>query len=273
MPYGPPITIPAPPPVAPRFTLPQSATIIPEADDRWMTGAALWRYYGCEMPQLFDACDPAREITYANVIASPTFGAFTVVMGIHCSMFGLSRGTDDYLAMARQAFEASEHLAVERELETGEAVVAAANLSLSDAPDTIGGVGPFDTRRAMAELEGYIGEHGQDGVIHASRRVVSDWASDSLVHQEGTGGAARLRTMLGTLVIPGGGYQIGQDDTETAWATGQVEIRRTPTPMVAPEGGAAIQRGTNDAFYMVAREYLVTFDNCIHGDIAIDRAP
>lgn len=114
-------------------------------------------------------------------------------------------------------------------------------------------------------LEEFLGaNYAGVGIIHAPRRVAS--YVDTMVHQE----QAQLKTLLGTLVAFGGGYdplegptgQTAPTEGQSVWmyATGAIVYRRSAEPFVNPPDGGALDRVTNQVTVAAERTYVLTVE-------------
>src|SRR5262245_38999981 len=147
---------------------------------------------------------------FTKVINAPEaqvgYRPFDIWIGFKCGNMAVRNG--EYLAEARRAMEAFQSSLIEKELWGGTVATTAGfpNDYLKNSPTLIntGTATPFIT--ALAELEQGLAtcQPGQIGVIHAQPRVVTKWRAYGLVEAEASG--RRLRTALGTIVVPGAGY-------------------------------------------------------------------
>lgn len=274
-----PVSISAPTPREPRFgLLSLPGVIIPgDAQDRWLQGAQLERFICSAVPQLYEQCDTNQVMAYLDAPAPTSFGTFAVVLGGHCTArsVGDERTWEDRL---RATFRAVESAGAERELWASDSTLLNPSLSDTGTPVITGLLSPTV---ALQELELAIAASAAQGVIHARPSVITAWQRYNLLVQEGNGATAYLRTVNGTPVVSGRGYTgVGPTGaanaavtgtTEWAYASGQIEVRRNPNEFVAG-GETAMKRRTNDVYFSVGREYLVTWDACVHSAVRIDRA-
>jgi hypothetical protein len=269
--FGPPVILNGPLPAPLPFGLFSAATIVGEPDERWGNGAVV-RMYPCKVPNVWDPCSTGSDRVKSEsdqAGSAPLFTAFVVYLDDQCRGGGTSEDLDERM---RAAFAASEQWAVEQELATGGMMPS--NPYLGDADANI--LGPADPVEALALLERAIGQGGKSGIIHADRQTATAWAAHSLLRVNGD----KLFTMLGTPVAAGAGYD-GADpasgDTATAgqgWAfgTGGVEIRRSEIEILPGSISEALDRAQNLVKFKAERDYLVTWDTCVHAAVLVDRS-
>lgn len=285
--YGPTTWVDQPAPLEPRFHLLKAAQVDSGVDNRWGNGAEQWPYYDSSGLATFDPCDEDSDpMVYGAPLPIPTIGAFQVVLPVSVTAVQVVN-PDVFRKRLLTLFEAIEHKAVETELELGTARDTA-NPHLNDADCTIldsSNVTALNATEGLAQLELAIGASGHAGMIHATRTLVARWSQDYVLHQEGSGGSAKLYTAQGTQVVPGDGYSgvgpggVQLDEIpnpnlkEYAYATGMVEILRDPQPEMFPMKPVEGMDRTLDTMYFAAvRTYLINFDRSIHVAVQIDRS-
>lgn len=273
--------LPASPPV---ISLLSSAEILPVNKDsnRWEAGvtyeteactsAGTGLYAACETANL--SSSPASDIV--------TLEPYVVWAGDSCSLLGSA--VRDWKGRAQRKLIACESSIIERELWRGDVVRATSihNPHLTDGSGTVvvtegTAAGPLP---ALACLEQALGDCncGVQGMIHATRQVVTNWVAANLVIRDGN----RLRTQLGTIVVPGAGYDgSGPSDganpipaaTGSIWAyaTSMVHIRLSPVQVLPDDLSEATDRVTNTATYWAQRYAVFGFD-CCHFAAEIDLA-
>ncbi len=276
---GPPVFVDGPLPVAPPFSLVQTATIVP-SDLRFGVGGAVWPY----PPGLPGSWDPCSTGTFRAKDAGeewelPIFQAFTAYLGITCST--ITAHIDGFADRAAIAFAARESFAVARELARG--LANPLNPFLTDANLVILAAGAaVSPDVGLSYLEDAIGATGQQGLIHLTPAVAAALNGSSGGYGlEAFGG--KLRTTANyTPVAVDGGY-IGANPslhapaaTGQAWAfaTGPVQIRRTPDISMIPDNIAeATDRGDNVVAFIAERDYLVTWDTELQVAVLVDWTP
>ena len=270
---GPPVRIDGPYPQPPRFRLVDVATIVPEAEDYWMSGAQV-QAYPPDLPHTWNPCTPSESTgtkEEGGLIPAPLFGAFTAYLAETCTSRGIV-SEEQFTARALAAFGAVESYAVELEFSQGLSMTA--NPFLADADADILTSGPTGIRAGMALLEEAIGATGRAGVIHLTPGAATAARSEHLVDSDGT----YLRTILGTPVVVGDGYigavPDGEDapDLAESWAfaTGPVQIRRSDIFINPPTLAEALDREINQVTYRAERYYLVDWDTALQAAILLD---
>ncbi len=193
-------------------------------------------------------------------------------VGKKCTGLGMNdeRQAEEEGILLRR-FEASLSAIVEHELWTGQVAQAAGlddNVFLADSAAAVNAGGNFGFVTALAELEQRLAEKVSLGarMIHAQPRLVTAWAAEKLV--EIAPDRTHLRTMLGTVVVPGGGYP-GTDPHDVAasyshtyaYGTGQVKAF-IGEPMVTRVDASSVARSTNDVELRAEAAALVIFNPC-----------
>lgn len=281
---GPLARIDGPLPLRPRYGLLQAATsegvqIVPgDERDRWINGVNVIPYPP-DAAGTFDAgtlcgTSPDEKDT-GEEIPLPTFNAFTVYLPITCTSHQVGN-QEAFRARAVAALEAVEGAAVERELKTG------SGLGLQN-PYLANGEGTFplvnvttDPINGLALLELEIADSGRQGLIHCSPALATAWKARHLISDVG----GVLRTINGTIVIPGqgyadGGHPLNKDAAtgteEWVYATGPVDIRRSEVFTNPPNLSEALERSTNEITYRAERYFLVDWDTVVQAAVLIDR--
>lgn len=255
-----------------RYGLINSATVINEADAHWEQGIT-WTPETCaEDGGTFNYCNsPATEFTYNGV---PTAGQF-IPFGIYASAKCHPGSGLDIRARAVRALELQESRLIEREFWTGAVataadpdhpnkfLAAAAAVQPNGTTATPAALALADLEQALADCAG-----GGRGFIHARPRTVTFWQHMGLLRREGS----LLLTALDTIVVPGRGYPgtsptgvaTANHNTDWAYATGQVEVRRGPVQVLETEASVT-QANTDNTHRAVAyRMASATFDPCCH---------
>jgi hypothetical protein len=274
--FGPPIILAGPLPQPLPYGLLAAATMVGEPDERWGNGANV-RPYSPELPEVWDPCSTGtfRTKDTPEQPDMPLFSAFGVVLTDVCSGRGV--GTDDALdGRARAAFAAVEQWAVEREFARGDLMPSNPYLTDGNA-DILASGAAVSLAEALALLEKAIGDTGRAGMIHADRGIVAAWSTVGAVRIAGD----RLLTYNGTPVASGGGYNGMAPDGEAApgdeegwaFATGPVEVRRSPDIEILPGSlREALDRETNVVTYRAERMYLVDWDTQLQAAVLADRS-
>lgn len=278
---------------------------------------ALWtRGYAFD----FDACstgivrDPCLRETMPTLRGNGgrrRIEPFVVNVGRVCSTYGWQ--ATDYVADAQRLLEAYQYGLIARELWRGDLAIARGWTNPTPGPDDelvgnpflawsqdpqftdlvglLGGnplVDTMDTVQALAEMEQYAGSCSSGpALIHATRRMATLWAKDSLLTREG----GRLFTQLGTQVVADGMYDgsgptldppdpddppvpgIPADATrEWAYVTGPITVRlESGPPKLTPTAGdlaLAVDRSVNDVTYWAERKASLSW-GCCHAAVAI----
>jgi hypothetical protein len=195
-------------------------------------------------------------------------------------------GLDRIERLKRQMEGATQH-AMEHELWNGTVREGEShdNRSLTSASATILNSGTaLSARRALALLEHTIGttsHFGEQGVIHATRDVVSLLASNSnmIFHEEGKD---HLQTFGGTPIIVGSGYSGNGPDGATGaaasstnkwiYATGTVRTYVGDIDVVNDNLAQAydVSGNKNDMRLKAIRPVAVYFDTSIHLAVRVD---
>lgn len=271
---GPPVRVDGPYPQPPRFRLVDVATVVPEAEDYWMSGAQV-QAYPPDLPHTWNPCTPSDSTgskEEGGLIPAPLFGAFTAYLAETCTSRGIV-SEEQFTARALAAFGAVESYAVELEFSQGLALPT--NPFLADANATVlNGGNPTGIIAGFALLEEAIGATGKAGVIHATPGAATAARAARVVSMDGV----YLRTVLGTPVAVGDGYIGAQPDGEAAaglaeswaFATGPVQIRRSDIFINPPLLAEALDREINQVTYRAERYYLADWDTALQSAILLD---
>jgi len=201
---------------------------------------------------------------------------YDVWLGIRCGNMAIRSG--EYQTKARQAMDAFQSALIETELWTGAIAQAAGfpNDYLENSPTELNSGTAAPIISALGEMEQGLAEcqPGQIGVIHAQPRVVNAWIAYNLVQAEASG--RRLRTQLGTIVVPGGGYPgtgngVASPGVASSYiyGTGMVRVYLGDIATI-PEGGIEVDRATNDQVIRVERTVAAVWDECCQLAIEVD---
>jgi hypothetical protein len=280
------VPLSAPLPTKRDFTLLDAAQVITPESDRWLGGAWIEGY----APGPAETHDPCSTGTYrakdeTGVIARPMVGAFTVYRKTTCTAVSVGPDPTRFIERLRLIFQTQEPTAVERVFATGDGhstlgpYLADTNLELLAA-------GAAQTPiEGLALLEDELAAVGGSGMIHVAPATATYWAGEGLIE------AARgqMRTKLGTLIAVGAGYRGAYPDGEAApgageewaFATGPVSITRGEILTIPNEYSEALDRSSNDATFLVERNYLISWvgrqdtvdDDHLQAGVLIDRTP
>lgn len=286
--------IDGPPPSPPWFTLLDAARVLEDVDaaqiERWQNGVKVYPF-----PPGPAAAWDANAVGSQMVakgegtpVELPDFSPLTVYLAESCSTGGIWGGglspeqaQDRFVSRATKALDAVESAALEAEFMGGDAL--GNNPHLGDGNgDFLNGSAVTSLVNAIALLENAIAATGKAGFIHLSPAAALTASGKHVLWRDdrGPGGAPVLRTVNGTVVIPGYGY-VGQSKPdgknaptgtqEWIYATGPVEIRRS-APFVLPGTvGEALNRSINKIVYRVERYYVVDWDVQLQAAVLADR--
>jgi hypothetical protein len=261
--------IPAPPP----FRLLDVATII-ESDNHWGQGGQVWAYPP-DLPTAWDPCtlpsSSPRKATGGSV-PLPVFAAYTALLAITCTSRGID--PDDisgFQNRALAAFTAVESYAIESEISKG--TLMPLNPYFTDASVTVlAGGASVSSQIGMSYLADAIGGTARAGVIHGTPGTVIAWSKEFLVYEK----SGALRTATGMQVVCGDGYLNSTPaapvaaGTAWAYATGPLQIRRSPVTILPGNVREALDRENNTITFRAERDYLVTWDTALQAAVLID---
>jgi hypothetical protein len=276
--YGPPIFIDGPAPSPPALTLVGAARNVPVTGDRWINGAALWPYPR-DLPDTYDPCQSPSSAGHAKDAGTPateeTFASIQVLEGITCTTRSV-RNPQEWQRRVQAALEAYEHWAIEREFWVGALRPDNPHLAQVAGTTTLNSGTAVSIRDGVARLEQAIADAGGNGVIHMRPTVYSMLSAWDVFEPDLTRGVAR--TKLGTIVVPGVGYTGSKPDgtaptvtNDWAYATGQIEIRRSEVTILPDSMAAATNRAQNLTTFRAERYVLITWDQRIHAAVQVDR--
>jgi hypothetical protein len=286
---------PVPPPVG---LLPSALSPPDGEDQRWVNGFA-FQALDCIPGGRFDPCDEDLDLQIPGNPENVDYVPFAVWTGFKCSPW------DPVLDWARAVTEAL--LAVEEEQISAEfwrgdiaRDASHPNRYLTDPDSDNLSSSALSANDALACLEQYLAScnGGQQGMIHASRQLVTLWQIGGALRREGR----RIYTVNDTVVVPGAGYDgSGPADgaspepaagSQWAYATGLVTVRREslqdvaiPVPGIAGEtatitvpqviGGPnweGVDRSTNTIEARAQRLAAATWSGCCHAAVEVDVA-
>lgn len=290
---GPLWRIDGPPPLAPKYGLLQAARsevvrIISDADERgverWGNGVEVYPYPADEA-HVYDACSvygtAPEPKEYGETADRPQFDSLTVYLAETCTSIRVW-DQDAFRARAVAAMTAVEGAAVEREFLAGD--VFTGNPHLADGQGTFPkGSTATSVVNGLALLENEIASSGKQGVIHCSPGLAIAAVAEHVIGDVG----GVLRTINGTLVVPGQGYAgaahpagkaAASGTEEWVYASGPVDVRRSEIFTIPETVREALDRGMgatdnkpNAITYRVERLYLVDWDTVVQSAVLIDR--
>lgn len=279
-----------PRPRPPRFGLLPSALVLPgdspglspenSNDARVFNGVDVWPYPS-DLPEAYDQCNQAA--TSPNVKSAGElpdtvqFPGYTLFEPITCTARSL-HSQEEYADRAMAALEAGRGYQIERQLWTGALFPADSEYLASAHATVLFGGNPTSAVNGLAELELAIAGSGRLGWIHATWDIVSVWSSFYSIFQDGP----VLRTALGTIVVPGVGYDGSGPPGEAtpaagqawAYATGPVEVRLDTPYLVPAELKQAITFSPvsdNSITYRAEQNAVAYWDDTLHAAVLIDR--
>lgn len=276
--FGPPVRIDGPLPVAPQYSLLNTAEVVIEPDERWANGAQIYPY-PTDPGFAWDPCGVGslgvkEEGTPPPL---PVFQSFTAYLPETCTSSRIV-SPQAFAARAQLAFGAVESSIYEHVLATGGPFRGTFQPYLGDSSLVVLGGGAVSPEEGLALLEDAIGGTHKRGLIHATPATLTAWTfSGPSIDKEGT----VLQTRVGTNVAVGDGY-IGVVPNghaalaaRQAWAfaTGPVQIRREPTITLVPDDiSQALDRSHNIVTYRAERDALVDWDTQLQVGVLIDRS-
>lgn len=229
-------------------------------DPHWQLGAE-WQPLECgPLRGIGDpSCQPGQTVGLPKVfdigLLDANATAFTVYGEKECDPIGSSFA--EIQDLASQRLLGGEQQAVERIVWTGEV----GNTPSFDKSDAVQIGTAADPVHALALAEQFLGEQSAgQGVIHMPRLIATLLGTQYL-----TGSGSVLRTTLGTPVVAGGGYP----NDGRIFTTGQMFGFRSEVFYSTNRPGDLLDRRTNDAYAVAERTYLVGFDPCPVGEVAV----
>lgn len=273
-----------------------SALNPPDGDDpRWVNGIS-FQSLDCISGGRFDPCANDTNLVIPENADEVDYMPFGVWAGYKCSpwdpQFEWARAVTDALL-------ADEEYQISRELWRGDIARDAGhpNRYLTDPDsDDLGNGSPMTANEALACLEQYLGS--QQGMIHATRQLVTLWEIGGALRREGR----RIYTIHDTIVVPGGGYDgSGPADgaspepagaTQWAYATDLVTVRREALrdltldvpnvdggqvtlqvpQVIGGPNAEGLDRSTNTTEAFAQRVAAATWSGCRHGAVEVSVA-
>lgn len=267
-------------------------------DERWVNGFA-FQALDCIPGGRFDPCAEDLNLVIPDNADSPDYVPFAVWAGYKCSPWD---PVFDWARAVTDALLAIEEEQIAAELWRGDIARAEAhpNRYLTDVDSDNLSSSALAANDALACLEQYLAQcnGGQQGMIHASRQLITLWHFGGALRREGR----RIYTIHDTVVVPGTGYDGSgpaegaepepAGSTQWAYATGPVTVRREPLRDVEVDvpdigGGRAtitvpqviggpnwegIDRATNTTEARAERRAAATWSGCCHAAVEVDVA-
>lgn len=249
---------------------PQPGPVVDSNDRRWENGVQYQSEFCAQTSTWAITCgtDPARadktfDQTFNMVEGSP----FVSYLGVQCMLPG--RTLEEYEASVRNALDACEQRSVERTFWTGDMGndphLANGAYDVNTNPDGVhvlagAAVSVVD---GVSLLEEWLGDNYCGvGILHTPRTVAPYAAANRQI--EGTN--PRLTTTLGSRWAFGAGYSVntGPDGVEAAagsawiYATGQINLWRSPIFMQPGALEQAFNRRTNDVEILAERVFVLS---------------
>lgn len=171
---------------------------------------------------------------------------FAVYNGIQCDLF-----RDDYQALATEALERGETIAVEQAVDS---------LLFTTPTDELNSGSPTSIVDALGMLEQFIGEAGAGrGLMHVSRYGAAWLANTRGVKSDAD---FHLWTAQGTPIVNGAGYSKGPTVVNSqfwVYATGPMHVFRSSDILYteAPALGLNTKYGVAERFYSVGADCFV----------------
>lgn len=257
---------------------PQPGPVADGNDRRWENGIQYQSETCTETKTWAVTCgtDPEREdktfdLTFPLVEGTP----FVSYLGVQCALVG--RTLEEYRTAVFNGLDICEQRTIETTFWTGDQGndphLANGVYDAITNPDGVHILGdsdvtPLGVLQGVAALESWLGDNYCGvGVLHAPRGLAPYAANFALIN----GSNPRLNTPLGTHWAFGAGYSVntGPDGTVapagTAWiyATGQVNIWRSPIWMQPGAIEQAFNRKTNDVELLAERAFVITLECAI----------
>lgn len=196
----------------------------------------------------------------AGDIATQQARLFNVYMPAHCVAKSIGPNLPEFIDRLEQVFLVYERAAVERALATGDGMVDV-GAYLGDANMELLALSAVPPVKALRLLEAKVALHGS-GIIHAAPSTVVAWDALNLTCRDLSGLTVTKR---GTTIAVGAGYTnvvpdgmpALTDDEQWAFATGPIEILRSPDIDVPARAYADnLDFNYNEAEVIAERPYL-----------------
>lgn len=274
--YGPPLPLDGPIPEAPPHRLLDTVLVTDAEFPHIENGVHVYPF-----PTITpEGTIPCADGTYRTKdegtgVDLPIFGPFAAYVAETCSSISI-RSQEDFRERARLVLDATESMAVERQLLLD--VFSTGSPYIGDGNATILGGGAVDPIEGLALLEDAIGGTGRQGLIHASPSTLASWdgLGAEIVERDG-----KLYTRRGTPIAVGDGYIGTNPDGEAApgstqawaYATGPVVVYRARDIFMLPDNvREALNRDTNVITYRAERPFVAWWDTALQAAVLIDRS-
>lgn len=291
-------TVEASRPIPPPVGLIASALAPPDGEDeRWVNGFN-FQALDCIRGGRFDPCATDTNLVIPANPDNVEYVPFGVWAGYKCSPYDPQF---DWARAVTDALLADEDNQISKELWRGDIARDAdhPNRFLTDPNAVVIGNAAMGANDALACLEQYLAQcnGGQQGMIHATRQLITLWEIGGALRKEGK----RIYTIYDTVVVPAAGYDgSGPADgaspepaggTQWAYATGLVTVRREPlrdltldvpgldgqvtlqVPQVIGGPNAdGLNRSTNTTEAYAQRVAAATWSGCCHGAVEVSVA-
>lgn len=266
--------IPVSPPLISLLT---SAEVINEPATRWEAGITYEpESCGTDSTGTVDPCASAQKTIELGPGDNISVDVFGIYAGDSCSTFGSA--ARDFQGRAKRKLAACESRLIEAEIWSGAQTQSASwsNRYLNDGNSTTvaEGLGVVDAFACLEQalMQCLCGR----GMIHATISTVNYWINERLISKEIVNGRAQLQSALGTIVVPGAGYDgsgpasapgegdgpAAEDGAVWAYATSMIGIRLSPTVVLPDNQAAALNRRTNVLEYRAERLVAAGWDCC-----------
>lgn len=278
---GPRAVVPPPVKRPPVISLLSSAVDISDdnPDGRWQNGFTFDPEHCGDVIQIVDPCDSETKTTTSDE-ADVDYEPFDLVANYTCSPF--DHNLREWRARAERNLRACMAFGIEDELWTGTKAQEESwpNRFLADVNnvDILTESGPVGLTHGLACLEQALGDCncGQPGMIHATRQVVTHWMGLDLIRRVEQP-RPHLETILGTVVVPGAGYDGSDPDGQPAidgrvwaYATGMVHVLLGPVRVIPDSFKDALDRTDNTATFFAEASAAAFWDGCCHFGVRLD---
>lgn len=274
---GPRREIEGPRAAAPRMGLVASVGTVNEPESFWANGFA-YEPEGCISSDTpLDVCAPGSYPSPTRPGVPIEWEPYVLWADYGCTAISAKLSEVDSKVRHRQIAMASWQL--ERELWTGTLAQDKSypNRFLADvsAVDILTETGSVDALQALACLTQYLADlnGGQQGMIHATPQVVTQWVGQNLLYRQGN----QLRTIArDDIVVGGNGYTGGNPDGGEvsdgdvwAYATDLVQIRMGDI-VVSGVTPAEVDRVNNLIAARAEQLAVASWQGCRHAGVRLD---
>lgn len=277
--------VPASPP---RFSLVSQAQRVVDGDDgqgnRWAGGFVFWPEVCHANGSVFWQCagdggaDSSAKTIPSGRPPLVHYTPYTAWVGEQCAPVGGNQAW--FIPRATRALAACVSTVIEKELWDGAVATTAAfpnrYLNMVGSVNNLESNAPLGVISAVAEMEQALAacSCGGQHMIHAQPRTVTHMVAEHLVRADGN----RLRTELGTIVVPGGGYSgsgpngepTGHANHSWIYGTSMVSVFLGPVTILPRTIDEALNRETNLVEYRAERDVAAVWDGCCHIGVKVD---